>query len=489
MKEDDFMKDKKKNKNGIVFNVIGIIFTLICLFTLSLFSYYVFKLNVVPTKYLIVGYTVFILVLLFLILTIFGRGNKIFKIISLVIMAIMSFGFGFASYYLNNTYKFLDNTQIDYDTLTYSVVVLKDSIYNDINSLSNKTISYLDDDYKEDIKKEISSKISYTELLTNEFGSLPDKLNDSTVEAIILEESYLTLVYEEVEGFSDTTKVIYSFEVRVKAHQEESNINIVDEPFILYISGVDQYGNVNTTRGRSDVNMLAVVNPKTHHILLVNTPRDYYVQLAGTTGLKDKLTHAGMYGIEKSINTIESIYGINIDHYLRVNFNTLIKVVDVIGGLDIYSDSSFTCWTNKKVHVTKGWNHFNGTQALAYARERHAYITGDHHRGQNQQQIITAIIEKVSSSTVLISKYNSILNTLNGSFQTDMPMDTITSFIRYQLDKMPSWTVESTAVTGTNSMDYTYSMGTNYKLYVMIPDYNSIETAKQKINEVLNETE
>ena len=233
--------------------------------------------------------------------------------------------------------------------------------------------------------------------------------------------------------------------------------------------------------------MLAVVNPLTNHILLVNTPRDYYVQLAGTTGYKDKLTHAGIYGIEKSIKTLEDLYDIDITHYLRVNFNTVIKVVDIIGGIDIYSDKAFTCYTNTKVHVKEGLNHFGGKEALAYARERYAYTTGDHHRGENQQQVIKAIFEKVTTSTILISKYNTILNSLNGSFQTDMSMNEITSFIKHQLDKMPNWTIDTTAVTGTGAMDYTHSMGSKLKLYVMKPDENSIEKAKEKINEVLNE--
>jgi len=472
-----------------MFNIISIIFTLICLISLTIFSYFVFKINIVPTKYLVIGFGLFILVILFLVLTIFSRLKKVIKIIALIIMTLLSIGFGYATYYLNNTYYFFKNTQIkDYDTLSYSVVVLNDSSYSKIDDLNGMTISYLDDDYDTDIKSNLSRKIKYSESLVTEFGLLSDYLLDEEVNSIVLEESYLLLINEEVENFEENTKVIYTFEVKVKSHQENKDtVDISTEPFILYISGIDQYGNVNSVRGRSDVNQIAIVNPKTHHILLVNTPRDYYVQLAGTTGLKDKLTHAGIYGIDKSINTLENLYGIDINHYLRVNFNTLIKIVDVIGGIDIYSDSSFKCWTNSKVYVNKGWNHFNGAQALAYSRERRAYITGDHHRGQNQQQVITAIIDKVTKSHVLISKYNSILNTLNGSFQTDMPMDTITSFIRYQLDKMPSWNVESIAVTGSNAMDYTYSMGNGNKLYVMIPDYSSVNTAKNRIQEVLNE--
>lgn len=481
-------KKKKSSKNRTIFNIISFIFTVICLFSVSVFSYFIFKINVVPTKYLLVGYSLFILVMLILLLMIFGRRSKIAKVISLIIMTIMSFIFGYATYYLNNTYHFLSGTQSSYDILTYSVIVLKNSSYDEINDLKSKTISYLSDDYKNNVKKELSAKIEYTESLTSEFSKLPELLLDNEVDSIALEESYLTLVYEEVEDFEDSTKVIYTFDVKVKAHKEENTIDVTQEPFILYISGIDQYGNVNSVRGRSDVNQLAVVNPKTNHILLVNTPRDYYVQLAGTTGLRDKLTHAGIYGIDKSIATLEKFYGIDINHYVRVNFNTLIKVVDVIGGIDVYSDKSFTPWTNRSVYVNKGWNHMNGKTALAYARERKTYTTGDHHRGANQQQVITAIIDKVSKSTVLISKYNSILNSLDGSFQTDISTSNITSFIKYQLDKMPSWKVESIAVSGYNSYNYTYSMGSNYKLYVMEPDYDSIETVKEKINEVLNES-
>ena len=476
-----------KHKKSIIFNTIGIIFVLLCLSNVAIFSYYLFKLNILPIRYLLIGYGIFIFILFLLILAIFGKSNKIIKSVVLLIIIVMFVGFCYGTYYLTNTYRFLDNTQTEYDSLTYSILVLHNNSYNDINSLHQKTISYMDNEYKEDVRKELSSKTTYHELLTTEFGTLPDVLLNGEVDAICLEESYLTLMKEEIESFETSTKVIYTFEIRVKAHKEESNINISKEPFILYISGIDQYGNVTSVRGRSDVNQIAVVNPQTNHILLVNTPRDYYVQLAGTTGLKDKLTHAGIYGIDKSISTLENLYDIDINHYIRVNFNTLIKVVDVIGGIDIESDASFTCWTNRKVHVEEGWNHFNGEQALAYSRERYAYLTGDHHRGANQQQVITAIINKVGNSKILISKYNSILNTLNGSFQTDMSMDMITSFIRYQLDKMPSWNVESIAVTGTNSSNYTYSMGTGYKLYVMEPDYNSVASVKQRINEVLNE--
>ena len=475
------------NGNRKIFNIVYFILSFLCLFVLTLFSYYLFKINIIPFKYLVTGYSGVLIIVLILFL-IFISSKKLIKIISISLIFIFFTVFSYATYYLENTYHFLSNIQSKYDTLIYSVVVLKDSSYLKVNNLNDKNIGYLDDEYKIDINKVLNKKIKYNEKLVAECVILAEELLTKEIDAIVLEESYLSLIREEVNDFEEKTKIIYKIELKVKAHQEEEKkVEVSTEPFILYISGIDKFGNVNSVRGRSDVNQIVVVNPKTHHILLVNTPRDYYVQLAGTTGLKDKLTHAGIYGVDKSISTLEDLYNIDINYYLRVNFNTLIKVVDVIGGIDIESDSSFRCYTNSTVYVNKGWNHFNGKEALAYARERYAYTTGDRHRGENQQQVITSIINKVSKSEVLISKYNSILNTLDGSFQTDMDLSIITSFIRYQLDKMPTWNIESIGVTGYGSYNYTYSMGGGRALYVMEPDYNSISNAKYKINEVLNE--
>lgn len=481
----------KKDTKKILCLIFKILVILFLLSSFGVFIYQVLKLNIVPTKYLIggcIGIVFFFFLYLFLL---FSKRNIIVKSISVILILLCSIGFLYGTKYIVNTYTFIENTKVDYDSLMYSVLVLNDNTYNTIEDLKEKSILYLNNDYKEEIKNELNKKITYQESLNDEFGSVIDGLLEGKNDAIVLEDSYITIAKDEIENFEEDTKVIYTFEIREKAHIENAdtkeNSEITMEPFILYISGIDQWGNTVSTRGRSDVNQLAVVNPKTNHILLVNTPRDYYVQLAGTTGLRDKLTHAGIYGVEKSIKTLENLYDIDITHYVRVNFNTVVQVVDVIGGIDINSDKAFRAWTNKQVYVEKGWNHFNGEQALAYARERYAYLTGDHHRGANQQQVITAIIEKVTESSVLISKYNSILNTLNESFNTDMSANEITSFIKYQLDKMPSWKIDSYAVTGSGSMDYTYSMGSKYKLYVMEPNMTTVNTAKTKINEVLNE--
>ena len=467
---------------------IKCLIVLIYLLILGVLTYYIHKLNIIPNKYLIVGYGSISIVTIIAFVILFRSIELVPRILSAVIIFIMTILFSIGIYYLNHTYHFLRGTQVDYDTLSYNVIVLKDK-YNKISELKNKNITYLNDDYKLEIKENINKKIVFNEIITSDLSKLIDMLNKGETDAIVLEESYVNLAKEEIEGFSNNTKIIYTFRVRVKAHKEESNVNVIKDPFIIYISGIDQYGSVNSVRGRSDVNQLLVINPNTHHILIVNTPRDYYVHLHGTSGLRDKLTHAGIYGIEKSISTMEDIYGIDIDHYIRINFDTLIKVVDVIGGLDIYSDKAFVPWTNNKVYVNAGWNHFNGVQALAYARERKTYVDGDHHRGRNQQQIIEAIIDKLTSTSTLLNKYNSILNSLDGSFQTDMDTSMITSFIKYQLDKMPKWTVESIQSDGYASWNYTYSMGYNYYLWVMEPNWNSVNINKNKIQEVLNERE
>ena len=466
--------------------ILKVLVTILILFSVSIIGYYIFKLNVIPKKYLIPICVFVLLMVIACIMLLFKSKNKIIKIILSIVLILISALFIYTTNYFKNTYKFLSNTQVKYDTLTYSVIVLKDSNYNKVEDLNDKKVSYLSD-YKENIKNSLINKITCNEDLVDEVFKLIDMLLTGETDSIVLESEYIELAKEFVEDFESKIKIIDNFDIKVKAHKEKSNVKVTLEPFILYISGIDQYGNVNSVRGRSDVNQIMVINPKTNHILIVNTPRDYYVQLAGTTGLRDKLTHAGIYGIDKSIETLENIYEIDINHYIRVNFNTLINVVDVIGGIDVYSDKAFKSFHIKGWTVSKGLNHFDGKQALAYSRERYAYIDGDHHRGRNQQQVIEAIIDKVTKSSTIISKYNSILKSLDKTFQTDMDTNTITSFIRYQIDKMPSWNIESIQVNGFNSYNYTYSMGYNYYLWVMEPDWDSVNVAKTKINEVLNE--
>ena len=476
---------KKQFPFRIVLTSLLVFVSLICLVSLFVI---IFKINILPNKILlpiIIGGSIIFIALS--LIELFSK--KLYLVIpSTLLLILLSIGSVITFGYFDTTYKFIKNTVAKEDMLNYSVLVLNDSDYKELQDLKDKKITYLKDDYSSDIKKILSTSIDYEEVLIEQLYNAYDSLKSDNTNAIVLEKGFISLANEEIEGFKDNTREIYSFNVEVKKDAKTAEKKVVKpaEPFVLYISGIDQYGNVNSVRGRSDVNQLMVINPKTHKVLLVNTPRDYYVQLAGTTGLRDKLTHAGVYGIEKSIDTLEEVYQIDINHYVRINFDTLIKTVDIIGGIDVESDLDFIA-THGKFHVVKGWNHFNGIQALGYSRERYAYIDGDHHRGRNQQQVIEAIINKITSDKSIITKYNSILNSMDGSFQTDMDMNFITSCIKYQLDTMAKWDVETIQATGYASWNYTYSMGYNYYLWVMEPDWDSVAAARTKIQETLAE--
>lgn len=480
------MKNKIKNilnkmhiKPVYVYRITSIILTI----STATLLFMLINLNIVPSKYTIVFSILLILINLILVIKLLTRIGWIERIMCLLISSLLIIGMMISIIYLNSTYKFIDSFRLkDKSIITYNVVVLKENNYT-IKKLKNKIIGYISDENYKLIEPKIN--IDFKKKLYSDFSNIPDDLLNKNVDAIIIEESYLQLSNEEIENFKEKTEVIYTFDIIVEEKEEISDISISKEPFIMYISGIDTYGKI-TNRSRSDVNILLVVNPKTNRVLLVSTPRDYYVQLDNTRGLKDKLTHAGIYGIDKSIKTIENLYDIKIDNYLRVNFNTLIKIVDVIGGIEVYSDMTFRPWTNNKILIEKGINTFNGEEALAFARERKIYESGDNERGKNQQLVIEAIIKKVTSSKILLTKYNSILSSLTNSFQTDMSINTIKEFLKYQLDKMPNWEIESIQARGYDSYNYTYSMGYNYLLYVMEPNTTSIDTIKKRIDGIMN---
>ena len=262
---------------------------------------------------------------------------------------------------------------------------------------------------------------------------------------------------------------------------------ITKEPFVIYLSGVDTRGEL-TEKARSDVNILAVVNPTTKQILLVNTPRDYYLPLA-RNGELDKLTHAGLYGIDESMKVLGNLYGVQADYYVRVNFAGLVKIVDALGGVDIESDANFSCvpmetpdgngdYTYQKYSFTKGINHVNGSQALAFARERKAFADGDNRRGQHQMTVIKAIVNKACSSAVL-TKYQELLKAASDAFITNMPYADISS-----LGDMADWNITTYAVSGEGSTEYCYALGD--KAWVMIKDSSKVNTAKNMIQQVIN---
>ena len=261
---------------------------------------------------------------------------------------------------------------------------------------------------------------------------------------------------------------------------------ITKEPFVIYLSGVDTRGEL-TEKARSDVNILAVVNPQTKQVALINTPRDYYVDLAGTNS-KDKLTHAGLYGVETSMATLGNLYGVSVDHYIRINFAGFINIVDALGGVDVYSDQAFTSVGSPGYYdpttFAEGWNHLDGKSALAFARERHAFASGDIQRGINQMKVIDAMMNKIKSPTVLMS-FSKLMDAVSDCFVTSLSQEQISALVRMQLASLSDWDIQSYAVTGTSGKSSQCYSAKGQSLYVMKPDENSVNQAKELIASVL----
>ena len=277
---------------------------------------------------------------------------------------------------------------------------------------------------------------------------------------------------------------------KVTLGEEETDYEamaITTEPFVVYLSGVDTRGDL-TDNARSDVNILAAVNPLTKRVALVNTPRDYYVDLAGTDS-KDKLTHAGLYGVETSMETLGGLYGVPVDHYVRINFAGFIDVVDALGGIDVYSDYTFTSVGSPGYYnptdFVEGWNHLDGAAALAFARERHAFPTGDIQRGINQMKVIEAILNKIKSPAILTS-YSRLLAAVSDNFVTSLSSNQITALVRMQLSDFAVWDIESYTVTGSSSSSTHCYSAQGQKLYVMMPDEESVAGAQTLLQSVLS---
>lgn len=326
------------------------------------------------------------------------------------------------------------------------------------------------------LQEELGTDLEVTEC--DSVQAQAQALVDGEVQAIIYNEAYTQLMDDAVEGFSDNTRIIYEMSIETELDLGGgTDDTLTKQPFTVYISGIDTYGEVSET-SRSDVNIIAVVNPTTHQILLITTPRDSYVPLYGPDvrqGAMDKLTHAGVYGIETSMETLGELYETDINYYVRLNFTSLIDIVDILGGVDVESEVAFTTGEESGciVEVQEGLNHFNGEQALAFSRERHNLEDGDNQRGKNQQAVITGLLKKVISPTMLL-KAPSIMNQISKDVEMNITRDQLNTLIREQLRTNATWTIQSVALTGEGGQDYCYSASSQL-LYVIYPDEDELQ--------------
>ena len=474
-------KVNKKEQVKIVpfFKYLAFILIFITIITLGLFKF----IDVLPGEYFFILCVLLGIVTLGLSLLILTkRGPKkraIGTFLSLIYLVFLIL----VIVYELNTIGFLKKLGFkNYKTENYSILVLNDSKYEKIEDLEKKNIGSLEfntDGLKES-KEKVEKKISVNFKTYNDISELKKDFEKNKVEAILIENSILAILTEDDGEFASSYKVIYDFSVDVETKDIAKKVDITKDTFSIYVSGIDTYGAVSSV-SRSDVNMVITVNPKTNKILITSIPRDYYVPLAGKNG-KDKLTHAGIYGVETSVKTIENLLDTKINYYIKVNFTSLIKVVDALGGVKVYSKYNFTSMDGYT--YKEGYNNVNGEKALSFVRERKAFNGGDRVRVENQAAMIKALVEKATSPSI-ITKYNSLLKTLEKLFVTNLNMEDITEFIKKQIDDMKSWEVESQSLDGKDDYQYTYSYK-GQKLYVMTPDNETVINAHNKIEEMFN---
>ena len=476
-----------RSESGIgAFEIVNGVLAILLIILGGLVSWTMLKydfLNFRGVNYAIIGVIIAAIVLsIFLIIK---KKAKIFNVIMLIIMNIVLV---FSYMQFRTAIGLFDNLNSNaaVSEYTMSVVVMKNDAAEKLADLKGASVAApvsADGENINKLMKEIRDKEKQSLNLTESknYISAYEELAAGTSKAMILNSSFEDLITSQHADFKDKTKKIYEYKitksVNVKAKQNAG------DTFNVYISGIDTYGPVSSV-SRSDVNIIMTVNKKTGKILLTTTPRDSYVKIAdGGNNQYDKLTHAGLYGVDSSIHTLENVYGIKIDYYARLNFTSFLKLIDTVGGVDVYNDQAFVTHVGKK-NFQPGLLHMNSDMALSFVRERYSLTGGDHDRGKNQEKVIAAIIKKLTSKEGLVN-YQSVIKELSESIQTNMPIETAMGLANEQLRAGKEYIVASQALTGTGSMSLPSYAMPGAQLYMMQIDDKSLEEVTANIKDVL----
>ena len=455
--------------------IIRLLFTVI-LVLVNIYTIFLLRsLGFTYNKYVLIGILASVIISILLILGLFLVNKILVKVFIYLFYLVFIFILFFAIIYLKDTLNFVNSFGKIKDSYNYYyVIVNRNSEYYKISELSDKIFGTT-----YDIEDKVINKINTTFERKNydKISALYDDLKKENVDAIVISDAEAYLLEEQLkDDFTKSIRIIKT--IKLKLEKTSTPTKLEKDSFILYISGIDVSGVISKV-SRSDVNILVSVNTTSNQVLLTTIPRDYYVQLYNTTGYKDKLTHAGIYGIDMSVNTIQDLIDNKIDYYVRVNFDTLIKLIDEIGDIEIYSDQDLSFCS-----IKQGYNTLNSKCALRFARERKSYESGDRHRGENQEEVLKAIINKIMSDNVLLTKYDEILKNLESNFETNISDDLIKSIVKIQMHDMPKWDIYTYNLDGFDSYNYTYSYDNNVQLYVMEPDESTIENLKMYIKEI-----
>lgn len=514
-------KEKINKTNKKVFLCIKVLIILFFLSISTILAVKTIKIDLLPNKYLyiFIGILAFFNIISSLCLLAKKIWTKIISIILYILLAIISF---FGIKYISKTDSFLDEAFDNYtnETSTYYVIVKEDSNYKSLSDLTDKEMIYFtfynDSEKIKDLMKEKNSNIKLVEY-DNLSTGISDFLGEK-VASVVIDIGHLDIVDEIFDGFEDKIRVIDTFDITTEIqiidrkpatpeddeqnnekpdsnnNNEKPNENKPDNSFYtsinkgnslnIYISGSDSRTYEVYNKSRTDVNMVLSINPNTKTILVTSIPRDYYVQIAGTTGSKDKLSYTGLYGLNNSTAVIAELFNIDIDYSIKLGFNAVVELVDLVGGIDINSRIAFDSSHLKGWHVQQGINHMDGKKALAYARERYAYNMGDKDRVLNQQQVFEETIKKVMSNKSILLKYEELLNSLKKFYITDIPRSVISEYIKLQLNDMSSWKIIKQTIDGEYTWSTSYTLP-DENVIVMERNQASINKARRKIKEVL----
>ena len=466
-----------------------------------LIGFQIFQLNIVPMKYFMIIVIAVILVDLLIGFLLFSRNEKNRKlrmIFGYMIATLTVLALFFASRAISKMKETMDKVTQTTVSAVFELYVLNEDAAESLEDAADYKIAVTESVDSENTKivlDAMESSLGHAVLSANydNVFAMVDALYEKEAGALLINSAYVDIIteLENYEDFRERVKCIWEYDVHQVIEVEIEDVleeePVVEEssekaPFVVYISGSDTRSKKLKT-SRSDVNILAVVNPQTGQILLVNTPRDYYIPNPAGKGALDKLTHCGIYGIDCSVQALADLYDEEILYYGQINFTGFETVIDAVGGVDVYSDVAFSV-PYENCSFVQGWNHLTGAQALTFARERHGLKGGDNARGQNQMKVIQAVINQISAGNI-ITNYSEIMESLQGMFITNISGEKISSLVRLQISEMINWDVKSYAVTGKGDSQRTYSMP-SVNAYVMHPNQETVDHAQILIDKVMS---
>ena len=448
--------------------------------------------DILPVLFLIPILLILVVISLFIIPELFFYNiKKHRKIIAVVVASVLIAIFAYGSIGLASVAGFFsaitDNTE---QTMGFYLVTQKNSPLKELAEVDGHTIGTFpgNEPVYEAAQKKITKKIAANFQAADDLNGLANSTMSGGFETSLISQPHYETLSEQVDGFKSGTKIIHKFKIKMDEADLAKRVNVRKEPFNIYISGLDVSGTIDTT-SRSDVNMIVTVNPKTGKIVLTSIPRDSVITMNDKGGVSDKLTHTGIYGIGCSLGAVENLTGLDMNYYVKVNYTTVKKVIDAIGGIDVKSDYEFdTHGMKAKFHFKKGMNHLDGEHALAFARERKSFPDGDIQRNRNQAKVMQAVIKKAASSTTILMNSTSILNSVKDYMKINMTEKEIKDLIKHQLVKRPDWKFKRQSLTGQTTFMQCYSTG-GYNVSVVQVDQKSLDKCVGKIKKIMNPEE